>query len=186
MNLPFLIIVTGEPGAGKTTFAEALSREACLPLLSRDRIKEGCVHTWEQSASQQPENANLLATNLFFEIMVQMLSGGCSLIAEAAFQHAVWEKYLSPLMDKAQIRICLCAPERSEIARERFLRRDLADMRRSRFHGTRGEAATPLAHYEPPQLQVLTFRIDTTGEYIPSLSALIPQLLNGYTEENRI
>ncbi len=186
MRLPFLIVVTGEPGAGKTTFAEALSREACLPLLSRDRIKEGCVHTWEQSASQQPENANLSATNLFFEIIGQMLAGGCSLVAEAAFQHTVWEKYLSPLMDKAQIRICLCAPERRELARARFLRRALADTRRIRFHGTRGAAAAPLTHYEPPQLPVPTFRIDTTGEYIPSLSALIPQLLKGYAEENRI
>ena len=42
---PYLIVITGRPGAGKTTLSERLSREWSLPLISRDRIKEGYVHT---------------------------------------------------------------------------------------------------------------------------------------------
>ena len=45
MPKPLLIVVTGRPGAGKTTLAARLSEEWCLPLVSRDRIKEGLVHT---------------------------------------------------------------------------------------------------------------------------------------------
>lgn len=182
MSLPYLIVVTGEPGAGKSTFAEALSREACLPLLSRDRIKEGCVHTWGLSAKELPPDANLRATNLFFETMGSLLEGGCSLIAEAAFQHPLWSQRLTPWLNRARIRLCLCAPESREIAHERFLRRGLADRRRGHYHGDRGVElarqglAVDFADYAPPRLPVPTFRIDTTGEYDPPLSVLIEQL----------
>ena len=36
----FFAIVTGPPGAGKSTLAEYLARELCLPLISKDGIKE--------------------------------------------------------------------------------------------------------------------------------------------------
>ena len=183
MNQPFLIIVTGEPGAGKTTFAEALSHRACLPLVCRDQIKEGCVHTWEESGSEMPDEPNLVATNLFFNVIDQLLMGGCSLIAEAAFQHTLWHKYLTPLMGKGRIRICVCAPERREIAHDRFLRRGLDDSNRIRFHNDWGvelarQGIMPtFSDYEPPHLSVPTIHIDTTGDYIPSLDELIPHLL---------
>ena len=183
MNLPFLIIVTGEPGAGKITFAQALSEKICLPMISRDSIKEGLVHTWEQNDTKQPENANLVATELFFHTICEMLDGDCSLIAEAAFQHPLWEKNLSPLIEKAQIRICLCAPESRELAHERFLKRGLCDERRERFHGDQGvqmvkNGQTPVfSDYEAPHLPVPTFRVDTTGAYRPSIDELIPLLL---------
>ncbi len=182
MNQPFLIIVTGQPGAGKTTFAEALSKAAWLPLISRDRIKEGCVHTWEQSKEPFPLEANLLATNLFFEIVEQMLLGGCSLIAEAAFQHKLWAERLTPLMDKAKIRICICAPSNPELALERFLQRGLNDANRGRFHGDKGvemmrQGIKPVfSTYVEPHLPVPLYHIDTTDIYKPSINELIPVL----------
>ncbi|MBO4887092.1 MAG: GNAT family N-acetyltransferase [Firmicutes bacterium] len=183
MNLPFLIIVTGEPGTGKTTFAKALSEKACLPLINRDQIKEGLVHTWEQNGGKQPENANLPTNELFFRLISEMLDRGCSLVAEAAFQHPLWEKNLTPLMEKAQIRICLCAPKNRELAHERFLQRGLSDERRIRFHGDKGvqmvkEGQTPVfTDYEAPHLSVPTFRVDTTDEYRPPIDELIPLIL---------
>ncbi len=183
LDRPFLIIVTGQSGAGKTTFAEALSKAAWLPLISRDRIKEGCVHTWEQANEPLPPNANLLATNLFFDVVQQMLSRGCSLIAEAAFQHRLWAERLNPLMDIARIRICVCAPDPPELALERFLERGLKDENRSRFHGDKGvemmrQGIRPVfGNYEEPRLPVPIYHIDTTDHYKPSLDELIPMLL---------
>ena len=182
MDRPFLFIVTGEPGAGKTTFAKALAEEICFPFVCRDHIKEGLVHTWEKSADGIPSNANLIATTLFFQTITQMIENGCSVLAEAAFQHPVWSKFLTPLMEKADIRICICAPEQREIAQRRYLQRGLDDPRRTRFHNdpgletARNGLVPALAAYEPPRLAVPTFHVDTTSEYHPPLSRLAAQL----------
>ena len=184
MSLPFLIIVTGEPGSGKSTLAQILSKQICLPLVSRDRIKEGLVHTWQQSEESWPDNPNLEATELFFDTIRQMITSGCSLIAEAAFQHFLWEKYLTPFMESAKVRICLCAPGDRKTAHERFLERGLKDENRILFHGDSlvqiaKEGKVPaFPDYEPPHLPVPTFRIDTTEQYHPSLEELIPQLMD--------
>jgi len=46
MEKPYLLVVTGRPGAGKTTFAKNLGNEIFMPVISRDQIKEGYVHTF--------------------------------------------------------------------------------------------------------------------------------------------
>ena len=73
MEKPVLLVVTGRPGAGKTTLAERLSREWYLPLVSRDRIKEGYVHTQQKGHDELPENANLIANNAFFDTVACLL-----------------------------------------------------------------------------------------------------------------
>ena len=52
MEKPCLIVVTGMPGAGKTTFSRALGEALFLPVISRDQIKEGYVHTFVPPAQR--------------------------------------------------------------------------------------------------------------------------------------
>ena len=42
---PLLLIISGPPGAGKSTAARVLSDYLCLPVLSVDLIKAGIVFT---------------------------------------------------------------------------------------------------------------------------------------------
>lgn len=65
MANPYLIVVTGRPGSGKTTFSKELGNEICMPVISRDQINEGYVHTLGKSHNELPEAANKVATAWF-------------------------------------------------------------------------------------------------------------------------
>ena len=177
MPKPRLIVVTGRPGSGKTTLAARLSDEWCLPLVSRDRIKEGLVHTEGQSHEALPEGANLRATQAFFGTLDYLLAQGISVLAEAAFQHPLWEKGLQPLRAKARLAVVVCRVD-ARTALDRFLARGLADERRAYFHGDKGvrmlqSGVVPEpGGYSEPHLDVPTFIMDTTDGYRPSIAAL--------------
>jgi adenylate kinase family enzyme len=64
MNVPSLIVVTGRPGAGKTTLAHTLARMIRCPALIRDELKEGFVMTGHDLPPHT--NANLLVFDTFF------------------------------------------------------------------------------------------------------------------------
>ena len=186
MEKPVLLVVTGRPGAGKTTLAERLSREWYLPLVSRDRIKEGYVHTQQKGHDELPENANLIANNAFFDTVACLLDRGISCIIEAAFQHRVWSERLEAFREKAQIRIVICQVD-GQLALERFLERGMKDARRIHYHGDKGvrmlqAGVTPQAGpYDAPHMDLPTCRVDTTQGYHPSLEELRKQILDGET-----
>ena len=78
MNIePKCIIVTGRPGAGKTTLAGELSRRMNLPKVSRDEIKEGYVNTFNVKHDQLPEDTNGKVNEVFFETTLNLLKGKC-------------------------------------------------------------------------------------------------------------
>ncbi len=179
MEKPYLFIVTGRPGAGKSTFAREFARAAFLPLISRDELKEGYVHTQGRPHNELPPASNRVATDLFFEAIELLLKRGVSLAAEAAFQHPLWSARLEPLLDKARLYVLICSPGSDRKALERFLQRGLTDPRREYFHGDKGVAMvrrgeTPaVSPYEEPRLGVPTYHIDTSQDYKPSIEQLL-------------
>jgi len=88
---PKLVVVSGRPGAGKTTFAKKLGESIELPVFCRDEFKEGYVRTFEVNHKNLAADTNKIVTDTFFETTGFLLSKNVSLIAEAAFQHPVWE-----------------------------------------------------------------------------------------------
>jgi predicted kinase len=44
-TLPTLVVVSGPAGAGKTTLAHRIAEAVGCPVICRDEIKEGMVHT---------------------------------------------------------------------------------------------------------------------------------------------
>ena len=175
MNRPILIVVTGRPGSGKTTLAERLAKDAHLPLVSRDAVKEGYVHTQGVSHAQLPDG-NLAATDLFFRTIEVLLDGGASLVAEAAFQHRLWSARLQPLLEKARIAVVLCQPGDGRTAYGRYLLRREAEPWRAYFHGDEGEVQDAPPPYDPPRLDAPTFLVDTADGYSPDVESLLKEI----------
>lgn len=174
---PTLIVVTGQPGAGKTTLAHALAREIRCPALCRDEIKEGLIHT-TGIYGKPADDLGRQVYDVFFDTIALLLRQQVTLVAEAAFQHKLWAPELEPLLSVARVRIVVCYID-SELARVRQVERALSDQARTRFHHSDVvEAAQegrelPPASYDPPHLDVPTLMVNTTEGYLPALESIV-------------
>jgi predicted kinase len=169
-----LIVVTGQPGSGKTTLAVPLSQAIRCPRISRDEIKEGLINTTGQCGARGDDIARR-AYEIFFDTVELFLHRGVTLIAEAAFQHKLWAPRLQPLCEIARVRIivCLVTPE---LARSRRLERSQEDPARLQFHP---DPMAWLEQYDPPHLDVPTMMVDTSSGCVPSFEQIVAFTTNG-------
>jgi broad-specificity NMP kinase len=72
---PKCIIVTGRPGSGKTTLSKKLGERLCMPVISRDVMKEGYVNAFGIKHDELPPDTNVVVNELFFGIVNQHLAG---------------------------------------------------------------------------------------------------------------
>jgi predicted kinase len=170
-RLPLLLVVTGRPGSGKTTLAHALAKAIRGPAIVRDEIKEGLVNTTAQTG-QPRDDIQRLAYDAFFDTIRLLVDRRITLVAEAAFQHKLWEPKLQPLRQIARIRIIVCQID-PKLARQRHIERGLADPKRQRFHDDLAMQELPIGEYDPPHLDVPTLRVDTTNAYLPEFQQIV-------------
>lgn len=179
---PKLIIVTGRPGSGKTTLAKKFGELVKLPVFCRDEFKEGYVNTFGVHHTNLAADTNKTVTDIFFETIELLLSKNVSLIAEAAFQHRVWEVLFKKVSLLSDISIVLCEVE-PEVAAKRHLQRGLNDASREFFHGDKrvthykktGEFLEP-GEYQSPNFDVSIITVSTEDGYSPPLNSIKEKL----------
>ena len=122
MGTPTLIIVSGPAGSGKTALAHTLAAAIGCPALSRDEIKEGMVASNPGFVASTSDALTRRTYDLFFATIRTFLEAEVTLVAEAAFQHALWWRGLEPLVGLASMRVVRCQVPAS-VARARQLAR---------------------------------------------------------------
>lgn len=176
--LPHLVVVSGPPGSGTTTLAHALARAIPCAAICRDEIKEGLVHA-EGEYTPAPGDALAYRTlDTFFGVLGFFVDAGVTLVAEASFQHRLWEPGLLPLLDSARVRIVHCRLDAS-VARERIARRADETPARRAVHGDYNllepfdSFRLKFESFDPIALPVPSIQVDTTDGYDPTLEEIV-------------
>lgn len=170
MLLPILIVVSGPPGAGKTTLAHAIARGVGCPAICRDEIKEGMVHCHPGFTPSPGDTLTQRTFTTFFNVLELLLRAGVTVVAEAAFQDYLWRPGLERLAEFGDIRIVQCTVDLA-VARARKAQRDTqSPIRRAAHVASTQPAPTP---FDPISLGVPTIRVDTSNGYDPCLPDMI-------------
>ncbi len=149
-------MVSGPPGAGKSTLAHRLGRVVGCPVVSRDEIREGIVH------AGTPDPDLRYTYRVFTETVSALVTAGVSVIAEAAFQDHLWQPILIPLLSRTDVRVIRCRIDPAT-ARERIAARALTVPTRVAHPGKPVAADA----WVPISLPVPVLDVDTTDGYRP-------------------
>jgi hypothetical protein len=147
---PVLVVVSGPPGAGKTTLAHLLAFRIRCPAICRDEIREGIV----QAGTPDPELMHSYRT--FVGTVTALVRAGVTVVAEAAFQDALWR----PLLGLGTVRVIRCRVT-PEVARRRIEERGPREAHPGRPVAPGG--------WQPITAPLPTLEVDTGDGYSPAL-----------------
>ncbi|MCY9661551.1 ATP-binding protein [Paenibacillus chondroitinus] len=85
MSKPFVIIINGLPGTGKTTLAKRLEQDLRMPLFSRDGIYETLYDALDCQNNSCPPLMAPASFTMLYAIAGTLLSAGQSMIIEGFF-----------------------------------------------------------------------------------------------------
>ncbi len=107
--LPLLVVVTGAPGAGKTTVARALAAELRLPLLAKDDVKEALFDALGTGDREWSRRLGRATYDVLFLVARRLLEAGASCVLESNFSNPEPLRALPPAR-VVQI-LCVAPPD---------------------------------------------------------------------------
>ena len=168
-------MVSGAPGAGKTTLAYPLAEALALPLLSKDVIKERLADVLGQRAETEVWTKALGSASM--ELIWTLAALSPAVVLEANFRpkNPYERRMLSGLGGRLVEVYCRCPPEE---ASRRYSARSVIGNRHA-IHTSRDLPATLLAEYDGPVGLGRVIEVDTTGPVdIAALAASVRALLD--------
>ena len=180
---PLLVYVSGAPGAGKTTLAEKIAQELCIPHIASDRIHGGVRYT---QGGHNDRSKSL--HDIFVPLLVEMAQKGISFVVDQVLQRNMSEHdIIHVLMPHARL---VYVHVYADNPIERHLKRELARhdsgmslseeqlIERSEYHrNNMSQTQYPLA------IDVPLLEVDATQDYRPLFEQIISFIGQAYGEE---
>jgi predicted kinase len=138
MASPLLLLVSGPPGAGKTTLGKQIAHDLKIPFFNKDGIKETLFDTLGWRDRDWSRQLGIASALLLFHCIERQLEAGQAVVAESAFHAAYDAPRVRALQEQFHCRVlevyCTAAPD---VLLARFLERAQSSQR----HPGHGETA---------------------------------------------
>ncbi len=93
-----LIIICGMPGSGKTTLAQALSKELNIACLHKDVLKESLYMLLNMKSYEDSQKSSHLSMSLILELAERMVANKIDIMLEAPFMieedYVIFQKWV--------------------------------------------------------------------------------------------
>jgi predicted kinase len=169
---PLLVLVTGAPGAGKTTLAVKLADRLDVVHINRDAVNNGLRLTVDRGAPAAIVGRGVAAT---FGALEHLLAAGVSLVTDGTLLPDMVAS-VRRLRDYAEVVNVHCA---ATDWRQRFVHRQLQRGARpddiARWDAVLDEWGAAIV--DPLDLSCIRIEVQTDDGYDPSLDELVEQLL---------
>lgn len=118
-----MVIVSGVPGAGKSTLAARLAGDAGLVLLGKDELKEVIADVVGVASLDSSRTVGLAAIRVQYAVAARLARAGAGFVLEQAFQARYATTALAPLVASTDAVLVHCAVP-IEVAAARYAARE--------------------------------------------------------------